>query len=231
GKTLVARERLVDTLLLARRKHPAGPNSLDHLCARYAIDNTRRTKHGALLDAEILAEVYIELIGARQAQLGLAETATIAVTARAAEAIIRVRTTPLVPRLSADELAAHRAFVATLGDKAIWHDYLPRPAQETPAAISAWSGHCGSKRRWAGATARPERTLPGGGLLLLRLEFRHALPVQADEVHRVDAQRRETAIHHRIGDDLARKREQEPRAFDHHDRVLILLGNVLQPEH
>jgi DNA polymerase III subunit epsilon len=136
GKMLVARERLVDTLLLARRKHPAGPNSLDHLCARYAIDNTRRTKHGALLDAEILAEVYIELIGARQAQLGLAEMTTIAVTTRAAEAIIRVRTTPLVPRLSADELAAHRAFVATLGDKAIWNDYLSRPAA-TPVAISA----------------------------------------------------------------------------------------------
>jgi DNA polymerase III subunit epsilon len=136
GKMLVARERLVDTLLLARRKHPAGPNSLDHLCARYAIDNTRRTKHGALLDAEILAEVYIELIGARQAQLGLAETTIIAVTTRAAEAIIRVRTTPLVPRLSDDELVAHRAFVATLGDKAIWNDYLPRPA-EPPAAIPA----------------------------------------------------------------------------------------------
>src|SRR5215470_11059841 len=129
-RILIARERLVDTLLLARRKHPAGPNRLDDLCARYGIDSSRRTKHGALLDAEILAEVYVELIGARQAQLGLAETATIAVTARAAEAIIRVRTTPLVPRLSADELAAHRVFVATLGDKAIWHDYLPRPAQE-----------------------------------------------------------------------------------------------------
>ena len=71
---LIARERLIDTLLLARRKHPAGPNRLDDLCARYGIDNSRRTKHGALLDAEILAEVYLELIGARQAQLGLAES-------------------------------------------------------------------------------------------------------------------------------------------------------------
>ena len=73
-RALIARERLVDTLLLARRKHPAGPNRLDDLCARYGIDNSRRTKHGALLDAEILAEVYLELIGARQAQLGLAES-------------------------------------------------------------------------------------------------------------------------------------------------------------
>ena len=83
GKMLVARERLVDTLLLARRKHPAGPNRLDDLCARYGIDNSRRTKHGALLDAEILAEVYLELIGARQAQLILVEsrhTASAAVT-------------------------------------------------------------------------------------------------------------------------------------------------------
>ena len=74
GKMLVARERLVDTLLLARRKHPAGPNRLDDLCARYGIDNSRRTKHGALLDAEILAEVYLELIGARQAQLILVDS-------------------------------------------------------------------------------------------------------------------------------------------------------------
>ncbi len=73
-RALIARERLVDTLLLARRKHPAGPNRLDDLCARYGIDHSRRAKHGALLDAEILAEVYLELIGARQAQLGLAES-------------------------------------------------------------------------------------------------------------------------------------------------------------
>ena len=63
------RDRLVDTLLLARRKHPGVSNRLDDLCSRYAIDNSRRTKHGALLDAELLAEVYIDLIGARQSQL------------------------------------------------------------------------------------------------------------------------------------------------------------------
>ncbi len=63
----VSRDRLVDTLMLARRKHPGGSNRLDDLCARYRIDNSRRTKHGALLDAELLAEVYLELIGARQA--------------------------------------------------------------------------------------------------------------------------------------------------------------------
>ena len=68
----ISRERLVDTLLLARRKHPGVSNRLDDLCSRYAIDNSRRTKHGALLDAELLAEVYIDLIGARQSQLILA---------------------------------------------------------------------------------------------------------------------------------------------------------------
>ena len=73
GRTPLARERLVDTLLLARRRHPAGPNRLDDLCTRYGIDNSRRTKHGALLDAEILAEVYLELIGGRQASLVLVE--------------------------------------------------------------------------------------------------------------------------------------------------------------
>src|SRR6201985_914637 len=61
----IARERLVDTLLLARRKHPGVSNRLDDLCSRYAIDNSRRTKHGALLDAELLAEGYVDLIGAR----------------------------------------------------------------------------------------------------------------------------------------------------------------------
>src|ERR1700761_2577040 len=68
----IPRERLVDTLLLARRKHPGVSNRLDDLCSRYAIDNSRRTKHGALLDAELLAEVYVDLIGARQSSLGLA---------------------------------------------------------------------------------------------------------------------------------------------------------------
>jgi len=124
GKSLIARDRLVDTLLLARRKHPAGPNSLDQLCARYAIDNSRRTKHGALLDAEILAEVYVELIGARQAQLGLGETITVAVMGRDGRAAIRVRPTPLLPRLTEAERAAHLDYVTTLGVNAIWHDYL-----------------------------------------------------------------------------------------------------------
>ena len=71
GQPAVDPDRVVDTLALARRKHPMGPNSLDALCRRYGIDNSHRTKHGALLDSELLAEVYIELIGGKQAALGL----------------------------------------------------------------------------------------------------------------------------------------------------------------
>jgi DNA polymerase-3 subunit epsilon len=124
GKTLVPRERLVDTLLLARRKYPGAPNRLDDLCTRYGIDNSRRTKHGALLDAELLAEVYLELIGARQAQLILVDVGTSAIGAPAGPVPIRVRPTALAVRLSADERDAHLAFVATLGEGAIWCDYL-----------------------------------------------------------------------------------------------------------
>jgi DNA polymerase-3 subunit epsilon len=123
GRALIARERMVDTLLIARRKHAGSANRLDDLCVRYAIDNSHRTKHGALLDAELLAEVYVELIGARQAQLVLSQSAT-PVAAAGAAIIIRTRPQPLAPRLSDEERAAHRAFVATLGEAAIWNDYL-----------------------------------------------------------------------------------------------------------
>jgi DNA polymerase-3 subunit epsilon len=124
-RELIARERLIDTLLLARRKHPVGPNRLDDLCARYGIDNSRRTKHGALLDAEILAEVYVELMGARQAQLGLAESGERGPTNADDTVIVRTRPQPLVTRLSAAELAAHRDFVAGLGENALWGYYHP----------------------------------------------------------------------------------------------------------
>lgn len=124
-RALIARERLVDTLLLARRKHPAGPNRLDDLCARYGIDNSRRTKHGALLDAEILAEVYVELTGARQAQLGLAENGVRVANVIDGVVAIRERPERLTPRLSEAELAAHREFVASLGETALWREYRP----------------------------------------------------------------------------------------------------------
>ena len=123
GHVMVARERMIDTLLIARRKHPGGANRLDDLCLRYAIDNSRRTKHGALLDAELLAEVYIELIGARQATLVLAQAAA-PLAAGDAPIAIRQRPAPLAVRLTDDERAAHRAFVLSLGEAAIWRDYV-----------------------------------------------------------------------------------------------------------
>ena len=123
GRPLIARERMVDTLLIARRKHPGASNRLDDLCARYAIDSSRRTKHGALLDAELLAEVYVELIGARQAQLVLSQAVLLG-GALGEPIIVRERPVPLLPRVTAEERAAHRVFIATLGDKPIWLDYV-----------------------------------------------------------------------------------------------------------
>jgi DNA polymerase-3 subunit epsilon len=120
----IARERLVDTLFLARRKHSVGPYNLDALCVRYGIDNSRRTKHGALLDAEILAEVYLELIGARQAQLGLAESG-VRRSGGGNGAVARAeRAMALAPRISDADRQAHRDFVTSLGEIAVWRNYL-----------------------------------------------------------------------------------------------------------
>jgi DNA polymerase-3 subunit epsilon len=124
GYPPLAPERIVDTLQIARRKFPFANNSLDGLCQRFGIDNSRRTKHGALLDAEILAEVYLELMGGRQASFGLADTRRAASPAGLGAARRSLaRPQPLPPRLTADEQAAHRAFVATLGPEPVWNDY------------------------------------------------------------------------------------------------------------
>jgi len=121
-------ERVVDTLSLARRKHPMGPNSLDALCRRYGIDNSHRTKHGALLDSELLAEVYIEMIGGRQTALGLGVAASAGSANDADEAddvILAVleRPRPLAPRLNTAEAEVHDALIAKLGTKGIWSKY------------------------------------------------------------------------------------------------------------
>ena len=121
-RAVLQRERLIDTLMLARRRYPAGPNKLDDLCGRFNIDLSRRTKHGALLDAELLAEVSIELTGKRQARLSLVEETGGAIHVDGI-LVVRLRPAPLAPRISTEERDAHRAFVATLGDKAIWKDY------------------------------------------------------------------------------------------------------------
>jgi DNA polymerase-3 subunit epsilon len=131
-------DRIVDTLALARRKHPFSPASLDALCQRYGIDNSRRVKHGALLDAEILADVYVELLGGRQAKLGL-DAAQGQDSGDGRTVVIRrafARPAPLPARLTEAEIAAHAAFTATLGDQRVWLDYV-RQADQTPDAATA----------------------------------------------------------------------------------------------
>jgi len=127
----ITSDRVVDTLALARRKHPAGPNSLDALCKRYGIDNSKRIKHGALMDSFLLAEVYIELLGERQAALVLggnrSESAAGITAGRRQPA--RARPQPLSSRLTPEMVEEHLVFVQTLGEEAIWRRYLPaKPA-------------------------------------------------------------------------------------------------------
>lgn len=125
GRTTFGTERVTDTLMMARRKHPGAPASLDALCNRYGIDRSKRIKHGALLDAELLAEVYLELTGGRQAGLDLTVSVQSAgASGTGGRAALPLRAIPLPPRLSAAEAEAHVAFIATIGEKALWQVYL-----------------------------------------------------------------------------------------------------------
>lgn len=126
GLPLIKPDRVIDTLALARRKHPGGPNTLDALCKRYGIDNSRRTRHGALLDSLLLAEVYIELLDERQARLVLAQAAYADARSngRSEPAVARQRPQPLASRLTPEAAEAHRAFIESLGDNALWFRYL-----------------------------------------------------------------------------------------------------------
>ncbi len=131
NKTLIQSDRVLDTLALARRKHPGGQNTLDALCKRYGIDNSNRVKHGALLDSWLLADIYLELIGERQASLGLASANAQAGTS-ARTSGTRGKTKALqrpIPRKSLatqEVLDAHSAFVETLGDDAIWRQFMTK---------------------------------------------------------------------------------------------------------
>jgi DNA polymerase III subunit epsilon len=117
--------KVTDTLAIARRKHPMGPNSLDALCRRYGIDNSHRLKHGALLDSELLAEVYIELIGGKQAALGFGGAGEARGGRVVVQDIIQIiaRPRPLAPRLTAEEITAHTEMVGKLGENAVWAKY------------------------------------------------------------------------------------------------------------
>lgn len=118
GRPRLRPDQALDTLAMARRKHPGSSNSLDALCARYRIDSARRVKHSALIDAEILAEVYLELIGGRQSALILIEEPARAPLLIAVERPPRPE--PLPHFIEREELEAHRTFVETMGKSAIW---------------------------------------------------------------------------------------------------------------
>jgi DNA polymerase-3 subunit epsilon len=125
GRRPITMDRVIDTLALARRKHPAGPNSLDALCKRYGIDNSKRTKHGALTDSALLADVYVELLGERQAALVLSqETQQMGRLEPCDRPAAGRRPQSLPPRLTAEDISRHLAFVATLGPNALWKRYL-----------------------------------------------------------------------------------------------------------
>jgi len=126
GMEAVSRDRMVDTVAIARRKHPGAKLSLDALCSRYGIDRSHRTKHGALLDAELLAQLYVELMGGRQIGLELAperageqEVGQDAILVATATTITRIFRAPRPHAASEAELARHAAFMAGFGD-ALW---------------------------------------------------------------------------------------------------------------
>jgi DNA polymerase III subunit epsilon len=115
---------VIDTVTLARDLNPGARVSLDALCKYYGVDNSRRTLHGALLDSQILAEVYLELIGGRQVALTLVTEPQLPLPETVDGIVVtRVREVPLAPRITPAEMAAHLALVATLPD-AIWGEYL-----------------------------------------------------------------------------------------------------------
>jgi len=120
-KPLLPMDQAIDTLAIARRKFPGSPASLDALCRRFGIDNSSRTLHGALLDSEILAEVYLELIGGRQPDFALSVQANGQSTADQGSAWRpQPRREKLAPKVTAEEIAAHEAFLETLGDDVLW---------------------------------------------------------------------------------------------------------------
>ncbi len=128
GLATIAMDRVVDTLALARKKHPGAPASLDALCDRYRIDRSRRVRHGALLDAEILVEVYCELSGGRQRSLllgdalGEADVQVVVVVPRSSPRPLRA------PLLEHAEEIAHVRYIEGLGRDAVWFRYMPQLA-------------------------------------------------------------------------------------------------------
>jgi len=124
GHPPISSDRAVDTLAIARRRFPGSPASLDALCRRFGVDNSAREKHGALLDSEILAEVYLELIGGRQPDFGLVTgPAAGSIGAQSETWRPQPRPSALPPRITAAEAEAHAALVEKLGDQALWRRF------------------------------------------------------------------------------------------------------------
>lgn len=117
---------VIDTVMLARQRHPGARVSLDALCKHYGVDNTRRTLHGALLDSEILAEVYLELLGGRQVALALSAESEFGSRGGTQRPPARQRPVPLERQVTARELEAHAAFIGEMGEKALWLHYEAR---------------------------------------------------------------------------------------------------------
>ncbi len=134
GRTIVCMSRMVDTLLLARSRHPGAKHSLDALCTRYGVDRSQRVKHGALLDAQLLSQVYIELTGGRQIGLGLVADAPAVATRQpgSASAVDRPVREPRPHFASLAELARHRSFLAKIVNP-LWDRFLA-PTSERGAA-------------------------------------------------------------------------------------------------
>jgi DNA polymerase III subunit epsilon len=130
GLAAIGMDRVVDTLTLARKKHPGAPNSLDALCDRYRIDRSQRVRHGALLDAEILVEVYCELTGGRQRSLMFGDVVDLTAAAAVALAPRYSERPPRRSPMEPAEVTAHVRYIESFGRDAIWFRYL---AQPTPA--------------------------------------------------------------------------------------------------
>ena len=124
GKTTLPTDIAIDTLGIARKKYPGSPASLDALCRRFNIDNSARTLHGALLDSEILAEVYLELIGGRQPDFGLSDAYNTGERKVEEQRKVFNRPQPLKTRLTDKEQEAHKAFVKKLGESAMWNKWV-----------------------------------------------------------------------------------------------------------
>ena len=199
GRPALPLARAVDTIELARRRFPGAQNSLDALCRRFGVDNSAREKHGALLDSELLAEVYLELIGGRQPDL------TLTVVSAGADFQAGAWTPP--PR--------------------------PRPLR-TPDHRRGGRGACRVRGRTGrgralGADLRPRSGLRRG-FGALGLPARDLGAVERQKVDHFEVHRRIAAIARDVGDDAAQERKDQPRAFDHQERMQLVGRHVLDQE-